>query len=169
MGWQRNSINLDIGGKGTYRKGGSRFGGGLTCLMDSPGQGSYIGKASILFLSRLSRSSTARSWVNMTRSISSRIMACFHSSMRQAPCVGGILLMMRGLRGSSGLRMDPRYPRRLSPKTCLRREGIPCFISRWRACPPSPIQRIAMSSEYQWRGILMRIRTLDRNCLAGLI
>lgn len=27
MVWQRNSINLDIGGKGTYRKGGSRFGG----------------------------------------------------------------------------------------------------------------------------------------------
>ena len=163
MGWQRNSINLDIGGKGTYRKGGSRF-GGRPDVPDGFAWPRFVYREGLDPIPL-----SARSWVNMTRSISSRIMACFHSSMRQAPCVGGILLMMRGLRGSSGLRMDPRYPRRLSPKTCLRREGIPCFISRWRACPPSPIQRIAMSSEYQWRGILMRIRTLDRNCLAGLI
>ena len=144
----RNSIQLEIARKETYKLGATRFGGKPDVPPDFVWP-TYEGESydhvvkdrPLTFLAQfncaeLAQFATVRSWPSLTKSIFCPITACSPSSMKRTPSAGAMTPRIRAVPASTGLRTCPRCPPLTSRRIWERISSFQWSRSSWMPRPP---------------------------------
>ena len=127
----KNSIQLKIARKETYKLGATRFGGKPDVPPDFVWP-TYEGES----YDHVVLSSTVRNWPSLTKSIFCPITACFPSSMKRTPSAGAMILRTRAAPAFIGLKIFRLCPLRTFLRRWERISSFPWSRSSWMPRPP---------------------------------